>query len=225
MTMLERTQKKESKSKGIIALAAATLGTIGVVVYYAYGSRDLRGMDAAMLFVIIGFTAYGTTQNIIRGLLTGVSIYLATAIAGMFYHVLTPYARSFLNLLPKLGFKAYPAGNPDTSALAVSFAFAAVLLWVILEFLFRAALRDSHLAFLGPVDRIGGMLVYLVIGVLVAALLFNGIGYGVAGRDAHNRASLRPEFNQVMTLIYKTQSIWFPGRPPAIYAYDQSLRE
>jgi hypothetical protein len=225
MTLLEKAEKQPTRSKGIVALVVATLSTIGIVLTFFYGPRDLRGMDMAMLFVIVAFAAYGTTQYIIRGLLTAIAAYLATAIAGTFYYVLTPYSRSFLNVLGRIGLSSPPAGNVDTSALAVSFAFAAILLWLVLESLFRASLPETHMPFLGFVDRIGGTLIYLALGIVVAALLFNGIGYGRAGRAAHNRASLRPEFNQVVKLIYQAQSFWYSGRPPAIYAYDQNLRE
>jgi len=227
MTLLEKAEKKQTKtrSKGIIALIVAALGTIGIVAYAFSSPLDLNGMDMTILFVVVAFTAYGTMQPIIRGLLTAVAIYLATAIAGTFYHVLAPYSRSFLNLLPGIGLGGHPVGSVDTSALALSFAAAALVLWVVLELLFRAALPETHITLLGPLDRIGGTLIHLAIGVVVAALLFNIIGYGAAGRAAHNEATLRPEFNRVMKLTYQTQSFWFPGRPPAIYAYDQDLRE
>jgi uncharacterized membrane protein required for colicin V production len=222
MTLLEKAERKQrpTKSKGLVALIVATLGTIGIVVYYFYGPRELRGMDMAMLFVTVVFAAYGTMQTIIRGLLTGVGIYLATAIAGTFYPALTPYARTFLDLLARIGLSQEAVGTVDTSALALSYAFATLVLWGTLELAFRAALPDTHLVVLGFVDRIGGLLVYLAIGVAVAALLFNVIGYGVAGRPAHNQASLRPELNGVMELIHESQSFWFTRRPPAIYTYD-----
>ena len=225
MTLLEKAERKPRKSKGIVALIVLTLGTLGIVAYSFFGYRELRGMDMALLFVAVAFAAYGTMHNIIRGLLTAVSVYLATAIAGTFYYVLTPYARSFLSLLPGLGLGGHPVGAVDTAALALSFAFATAVLWVTLELLFRAALPETHLALLGPVDRVGGMLVYAVIGIVIAALLFAIIGYGPARRVAHNRASLRPEFNQVIDLFYRTQSFWFPRHPPVIYVYDQVLRE
>ncbi len=220
MTLLEKAERKPARSKGIIALIFATLSTIGIVAYVFYGPRNLRVIDVAMLFIIVAVGAYGTMQTIIRGLLTALSIYLATAVAGMFYYVLTPYSRSFLNILG-----GRPPGQVDTSALALSFFFVAALLWLVLELLFRAALPETHVTFLGPVDRVGGTLVYLVIGIVVASLSFNVIGYGAAGRAAHNRASLRPVFNRVIKLTYQTQSFWYPGRPPAIYTYDQNLRE
>jgi hypothetical protein len=93
-----------------------------------------------------------------------------------------------------------------------------------LEGLFRAALPDAHLKFLGFLDRAAGAIVHLVIGIVVATLLFNVYGYGFAGRRPHDKASLRPEARQVMTLYYQSQSFWFPRRPPAIYTYDLDLR-
>jgi hypothetical protein len=220
MTLLDRAEREPATTRAITALVVATLGTIGIVAYAFLGPRELGGMDMAMLFVIVAITAYGTTENIIRGLLTALTVYLSTAIAGTFYTVLTPYSRSFLNLLSRFNLSNPPVGAVDTSALAFSFAFAAVLLWLILEGLFRAALPETHLTFLGALDRVGGALIYLVIGIAVAALLFSVVGYGAAGRAAHDSASLRPEFNQVMDLVQQAQSIWFAGRPPAVYAYD-----
>jgi hypothetical protein len=220
MTLLEKAERKPNRSKGIIALLVAVLGTIGIVAYTLYGSRQLNSMDLAMLFVILTVTAYGTTETIVRGLLTAVAVYLATAVASSFYTVLTPYARTFLDLLANMGMARPSAGPVDTSALAFSFAFASVIIWMVLEALFRVALPETHLSALGPVDRVGGALIYLVIGVALATLLFHTIGYGVAGRGPHNRAALRPEFRQTMNIIHQSQSYWFGGRPPVVYIYD-----
>jgi hypothetical protein len=162
-------------------------------------------------------------NTIIRGFSTAIALYVATGVAASFYPILTPYARSFLNVGKGIGLSRPPIGNIDYSALALSFTFITVVLWVALEALFRAAYPDTHLAFLGPVDRVGGTLVYLLIGIVVATLLFNTIGYGVAGRPAHDKATLRPEFNQVMKRFYQGQSFWFPRRPPAIYVHDLDL--
>jgi hypothetical protein len=220
MTLLEKVEKKPTRSKGIVALIVATLGTIGIVAYSVYGARNLRAMDVTLLFIILGITAYGTSQTIIRGLLTAVAVYLATAVTSTFYIILTPYARSILNLLGDVGLARPPAQPIDTSALALSFAFAAVVLWVVLESLFRTALPETHVVVLGVLDRIGAALLYLGIGIAVATLIFQVVGYSVAGRQSHNRASLRPEFNQSMDLIRQSQTIWFGGPPPAIYTYD-----
>ncbi len=223
MTLLEKAPRETVEGRGITALVIATLGVIGIVAYYFLGPRELRGIDVAMLFVIVSFAAYGTMRTIIGGLMTALAVYLATGMAASFYPVPTPYARSFLNILGTVGLSRAPAGTVDYSALALSFAIFAVLLWVVLELLFRASFENTHVSFLGPMDRVGGALVYLAIGVLVAALAFNTIGYGVASRPAHDQASLRRPLNRVLRLHYRGQSFWFPGRPPGIYAYDLDL--
>jgi uncharacterized membrane protein required for colicin V production len=219
MTLLEKAEKPQARSRGIPALILATLGTLGIVAFFFFGSRDLRGFDVVLLFFILGFTAYGLMNTIIRGLTTAVALYVATGIAATFYPILTPYARSFINF----GAGRPPIGSVDYSALALSFTFIAVVLWIALEALFRTFFPATHLSFLGPVDRVAGALVHLVIGIVVATLVFTVFGYGVAGRPAHNKAALRPEFNQVMELYYQGQSFWFPRRPPPIYVYDLDL--
>jgi hypothetical protein len=221
---LEKAEKPRRRSIGIPALILATLGALGTVAFHFFGPRELRGFDMVLLFLIVGFAAYGSMNTIIRGLTTAVALYVATGVAATFYPVLTPYARSFINIAKSVGLGRPPIGSVDFSALALSFTFITVVLWIALEALFRVSFPDTHLSFLGFVDRVAGTLVYLLIGIVVAALLFNTIGYGLAGRAAHRRASLRPEFNQVMEFYYQGQSFWFPRRPPAIYVYDLDLR-
>lgn len=223
MTLFEEAPERrtDTEGRGVTALIVETLGIVGIVAYTFFGPRELRGLDIVMLFVIVSFAAYGTMRTTIRGLMTAVAVYLATGMAASFYPVLTPYSRSFLNVLEYIGLNTPPAaGNVDYPALALSFAVFTIVLWVILELLFYASFENTHLSFLGPTDRVGGAVVYLVIGIVVATLLFNTIGYGMAGRPPHDQASLRPEFNRVLELYYQGQSFWFPGRPPAIYVYD-----
>jgi hypothetical protein len=223
MTYLEKAQRPRRKSRGIPALILATLGTLGIVAYFFLGSRELRGFDLLLLFLILGFAAYGSMNTIIRGLTTAVALYVATGVAATFYTGLTPYARSFINIAMDIGLGSPPIGEIDYSALALSFAFLAVILWVALEALFRTFFPATHLSFLGPMDRVASVLLHLLIGIAVATLVFNTIGYGLAGRPAHNKASLRPEANRVMELYYQGQSFWFPRRPPPIYVYDLDL--
>jgi len=223
MTYLEKAERPRDRSKGIAGLTIAALGTIGILAVHFRGPRELRGFDLFLLFLILGFAAYGTMRSIIRGLTTALSIYVATAVAATFYPALRIYSRSLINIA-----HAHLRGRPpirpvDYSALALSFALIAIPVWAGLEGLFRVALPDAHLKFLGFLDRVAGAIVHLVIGVFVAALLFNFYGYGFTGRPAHDRASLRPEARQVMELFYRGQSFWFPRRPPAIYTYDLDL--
>ena len=105
--------------------------------------------------------------------------------------------------------------------LAVSFGVLAVIVWGTLEYISRVSFRDTSLPRLRVLDNVGGVLIYLLIGILVASLLFNTIGYGSL-RRAHNKALLRPRFNQVLALYYTAQSSWF-SRPPSIFVYDLDL--
>ncbi|MGD2145514.1 MAG: CvpA family protein [Anaerolineae bacterium] len=225
MTYLEEAERPKDRSKGIAALVIATLGTMGIVVFFFRGPRELRGFDLFLLFLVLGFAAYGSMRSIIRGLTTALSIYVATAVAATFYPALRVYCRSLINIA-----QGHLRGRPpirpvDYSALALAFALIAIPLWAALEGLFRAALPDAHLRFLGFLDRAAGALVHMVIGIFVATLVFNVFGYGFAGRSTHDKATLRPEAGQVMALYYQSQSFWFPRRPPAIYTYDLDLGE
>jgi len=56
--------------------------------------------------------------------------------------------------------------------------------------------------------------------VLVASLLFNASGYVPRLRRMHDDARLRPRFNQVISLLYTSQTFWFP-EPPRMYVYDR----
>ena len=224
MTYLEEAERPRDRSRGIAALVIATLGTIAILAFHFRGPRELRGFDLFLLFLILVFGAYGSMRSIIRGLTTALSIYVATAVAATFYPAIRVYSRSLINIA-----HGHLRGRPpilpvDYSALALGFALIAIPLWAALEGLFRAALPDAHLKFLGFLDRAAGAMVHLAIGIVVATLLFNVYGYGFAGRRAHDKASLRPEARQVMTLTYQSQSFWFPRRPPAIYTYDLDLR-
>ncbi len=223
MTLFENTPDRRAEGRWITAIVIETLGVVGIASYYFLGPRDLAGIDVIMLFVVVSFAALGAMRTILGGILTGLAGYLATGLAASFYPVLTPYSRSFLNILGTVGLVGAPPGPVDYSALALSFAALAGVLWIILELLFRASFEETHLALLGPMDRVGGAVIYLAVGVLVAALLFSTIGYGRAGRPVEDEASLRPELKRVIELHYRGQSFWFAGRPPAIYIYDLDL--
>ena len=95
-----------------------------------------------------------------------------------------------------------------------------LLIWVILEVIARLSFRDVGLPVLALVDKIGGIVIFLLLGILVASLLFNVFGYGRRTRRAHNASLLRPAFNTVFRLHYASQSFWFGSNPPPIYTYD-----
>lgn len=219
MTLLEQTRRRRPASRSLIALLTAALCGAGIAAYYVGSSSELRSIDAAMLAVMVLFLAYGTAETVLRGVTTALSLYLSTAVAGLFYAVLMPYSRSLLEALGALGLRTPPAARPDTPALAVSFALAAATIWLILELLFRAALPEAHIAWLGFVDRVGGAALYLAVGVVVAALSFKITSLGLVVQSACAEAALRPFLERVIDLLAHIQSLWFTGPVPVVYAH------
>lgn len=219
MSLLEKTERPPARSRGIAALITAVVGTGGIIAFYFLGP-ELQALDVTLLFVVVVFVALGSAQSIIRGAMTAVALYLASALAAIAYHLPRPYARSFLDMLRFFSLNVPPEGNPDYDALALSFLVLIVILWIALEVLNHSFFPHVRLPALGFLDRVGGALIYLVIGVVVATLLFAAIGYSQMGKRAHHEAYLRPRVNQVLRWHYTAQSFWFSRRPPGIYVYD-----
>jgi uncharacterized membrane protein required for colicin V production len=206
---------KRSAKEVVPPLILGTVGTIGVVVLYFLSPDFFQPIELILLLVVVGFAAVGYTQRIVRGLMMAAIIYVATGVAATFYVITAPYIGApfgdFTEEAPPLGIKAF------------SFVVLTVVIWIALEAIGRAFLKDTSLPGLRILDNLGGLLVYLVIGVLVATLLFNTIGYSQRWRRVHDKAALRSAFNQVLSLHYTAQSFWFPGKPPPIYVYDLDL--
>jgi len=214
--------RRHLAQKAIPPLILSALGTVGVVGLY-FLVPGLQPIDIVLLLVVVGFSAVGYTQGILHGIMTIVMLYVATGVAATFYRMVTPYVGTIQWLL-ELPFTRNLDTSPsvDYDTLALSFGLLAVIAWGALEVISRASFRDTSLPRLGMLDNLGGILTYLVVGILVASLLFNAIGYGQQ-RHVHDRALLRPGFNQVLYLHYTAQWFWFPRRPPPIYVYDLDL--
>jgi uncharacterized membrane protein required for colicin V production len=206
------------------------LGTLGVVALL-WLTPGFQVLDLLLLLVVVGFAAVGYTQGIIRGIMTAVIIYIATGIAATFYTLPAPYVGT-LGQLFRLIFAgqvvegelgASYGENVTRDSLAVSFFLLTIVIWIILGAASRSAFRDTSLPGLGVLDKLGGALVYFFVGLLVASLAFNTLGYG-RFRQVHNESLLRYRFNQVLSLHCNAQAFWFPpGKLPPIYAYDLDL--
>ena len=203
-------RRRRSAQSPAPLLIISVLGVAGVLALH-FLVPDLQSIELVLLLVVVGFGAVGYTQNIIRGLMSTAMLYVASGVAATLYQITAPYIGA-------------PFGDEvNRNTLALSFSVLTVVLWVTLGVLGRVSFRNTSLPALSILDNLGSVFIYLIIGVLVASLLFNSIGYGQLGRRAHNKAFLRPRFNQVLYLYYTTQSFWFPRRPPPIYAYDLDL--
>ncbi|MCJ7736403.1 MAG: CvpA family protein [Anaerolineae bacterium] len=185
----------------------ATLGTISLLVY-GYMTPRFQLMEFGVLFVAILFCAVGYTQNVVRSLASGVALYLTAGLAVRFYVGAAPYIGS-------------PFGEEITrNILTLSYVVLALAFWALLESLSRAFLRDASLPWLGFFDHLSAAVVYLILGLLVASILFTVLGYSSQLRGQHNASVLRPVFNEIFRPVYISQTPWFAQRSPAIYAYD-----
>jgi len=217
----------QSKSRKRLAQEAAplltlgTLGTVGVIVLY-FLIPGFQPIELVLMLAVVGFGTAGYAQRTIRGIMAIPMLYIATGMAATFYRTVAPYVGAFQRVLT-LDFSPSTGPNVGRGTLAISFGLLTAVIWVALEAIGRASFRDTSLPRLGILDNLGGVLVYLVIGVLVASLLFNAVGYGWP-RIVRRAALLRPIFNQVLHWHYTAQSFWFPRKsPPDIYVYDLGL--
>jgi hypothetical protein len=188
-------------------LLLATFGVLVVIGLY-FVVPGFQPLDAGLLILVVAIAALGTTQNIIRGAMSVIFLYIATGMAALFYVSAAPYIGA-------------PFGERLTNEIfALSFSVLTALVWLVLELIGRALVPDTSLPAIGILDQLGGLVIYLLIGLVVASLLFNAIGYGARWRAFHDAAQLRSTFSGLMYWILRSQSFWFAGEPPNIYAYD-----
>lgn len=207
-------------------LLIGSLGTVGTIALY-FTVPGFQFIDLLLLLVVVAFAAAGYGQGILRGVMTAVILYISTGIAALFYRIPAPYIGTIGRLF-RLIFSGHLmdgdlgasfSENATRGNQAFSFVLLTAIIWVALEALARVSFRDTRLPRLGFLDNASGVIFYLLIGFLVASLLFNAIGYGRL-RQVHNQAWLRPRFNQALALHVNAQAFWFPRTPPPIYIYD-----
>lgn len=199
---------RRSSKELIPPLLIGTFLALIVLGLYFFGPK-LRPIDAFVLLVGVVFVALGFRQRILRGIATIIILYFATGVAATFYRVTAPYVGAPLG----------GVSTPDTRALA--FFVLTVVIWILLEGLSHVMFKDVSMPQLGVLDNIGGVLVHLVVGFMVAMLLFNTLGYTEFADWPHDNAKLRPLFREAMNVYYSTQSFWFSkDNPPYIYTYD-----
>jgi hypothetical protein len=220
MTMIPDKSREDLAKKLIPLFIIAILGTLGIAAIYSL-MPGLQIFELALLFIVVGFSTAGYTQNILRGIGSAVMLYIATGLAATFYPVVTPYVGGIQQAL-RFNVHASPGEIVNRGTLALSFILLTVIVWGALGLITRASFHDTSLPWLGILDNLGSLLIYAVIGILVASLLFNAVGYGHM-RNEHDRAQLRSAFNHILHLYYTTQSFWFPSTSPTILVYDLNV--
>jgi len=193
---------------------------LGVAALYAL-NLGFKRIEFAPLLIIACAAALGYSRGIVRGILTLIILYLATVASAIFYRAASPFMSSMLEIM-SLNLEVSVDDSAPPGARAFTFAFITVVLWIILELISRVTFQTPDLPQIGILDKLGGVCVHLVVGILVASLLFNVVGYGRM-RPRHHQAYLRRPFNTVIFALYSSQSFWFKS-PPPIYAYDMNAR-
>jgi uncharacterized membrane protein required for colicin V production len=221
MSTRMRDEKEKSKLTArdiIFPLVIGTLGAVGAVLAFFLVPGFLP-VEVLLLIVMVVGATIGYNRRTIRGLVTAPFLYVATGFAAFTYEPAAPYIGA--------PFGDFREVEPTRAIKALSFFVLTLAIWIALEGISRALFRDMSLPKLGILDNFGGVLIHLVIGVLVAALIFNALGYTQRWRESGSarKAKLAPLFLPVIRTGYLTQSFWFSGKPPALYRGALNLTE
>ena len=217
-TTVQFRPRRRTDTKLIPTLLIGALGIAGIVALFLL-VPGVQFIELVLLAIVVGIVAMGYRRGIIRGIISILFLYIATGIAATFYPIPAPYVAGIRQFLGRMSVGTVTQGELDGDSLAISFILVMLVTWIALEAIGHSASPDTSLPRLGILDNLAGVGAHLVVGVLVASLLFNAIGYGHL-RRAHHKAVFRSRFNQVLTLHYGTQSFWFGESPPPIYVYD-----
>ena len=217
-TTVQFRPRRRTDTKLIPTLLIGALGIAGIVALFLL-VPGVQFIELVLLAIVVGIVAMGYRRGIIRGIISILFLYIATGIAATFYPIPAPYVAGIRQFLGRMSVGTVTQGELDGDSLAISFILVMLVTWIALEAIGHSASPDTSLPRLGILDNLAGVGPHLVVGVLVASLLFNAIGYGHL-RRAHHKAVFRSRFNQVLTLHYGTQSFWFGESPPPIYVYD-----
>lgn len=214
----EKEKRKLTATDIIFPLVIGTLGAVGAILA-SFMVPGFQSIEVVLLLVIVLGATIGYNRRTVRGLVTMPFLYVATGFAVLAYDPAAPYIGA--------PFGDFREIEPPREVKVLSFFVLMLVIWIAQEGISRALFRDMSLPKMGILDNFGGVLVHLVIGVLIAALIFNALGYTERWREngSARKATLAPMLLQVIRTGYLTQSFWFSGRPPALYRGALSLTE
>ena len=219
MTVLRRPPEENvAAKKWIPVLLIGIVGVFGAFGIWYVLLPNPKTIELTMLLVIAGLTAFGYLRGTVKGVLTIIIIYIASTVGALFYRAISPFVNVALAMF-RLNINTTVDDPVSDSTRALSFVLLMLVAWGVGELLRGAFFQGTSLPEIGILDNLGGVLMHIVVGVLIASLLFNAYGYG-SSRPVHHKATLRPYFNLVVRLIVTTQSFFFGGSPPPFYTYD-----
>lgn len=199
-----KAKKKLSAKDLLLPLLIGTLGVVGAVVAFLAVPGFLEVEVVLMLVMAVG-AAIGYNRRIVRGLVTVPFLYAATGVAAILYETTAPYIGA--------PFGDFREMEPPRDIKALSFFVLMLVVWIALEGISYALFKDMSLPKIGMLDNLGGVLVHLLLGLLIAALIFNALGYSQQWRGGIAEARLAPSFLRVVRTWYQLQSIWFDKTP------------
>ncbi|MCP4543712.1 MAG: CvpA family protein [Chloroflexi bacterium] len=221
MTAIKPKEYKRSFARLIPPLLIGMLGVFGVAALYAL-NIGFRSSEFLPLLVIVSAISIGYLRGIVRGILSIITLYLSSAAAALLHRSVAPYIHATGELF-SFNINASIEAGASRGSQALTFVLLTVIFWLLLELVSRATFQTPDLPQIGILDKLGGVMIHLIIGVLAASLLFNAAGYG-RSRPRHDQAYLRKSFNQVLYLHYMTQKFLFERNPPSLYTYDLNAR-
>ena len=207
--------------KWVPVLIIGIVGILGIIGLYQL-NPNYQPVELLMMLIAVTVCALGYTRGIVRAVLTVVILYVTTGLSALLYRGVAPFVNAILQVISFSNLEASVDDPAGRGAQAFTFVLLAAVIWVILELFVRAFFQVTSLPEVGILDNLGGALVHIGIGILITSLLFSAYGYG-RDRPIHDRALLRPQFNQVLYVLNSTQSFWFSD-PPPLYTYDLDAR-
>ncbi len=194
-------------------------------------------LDYMLVFFLILGTVWGLLRGATRLLITLFSLYVGLIISLWLYRPLANYLRSLLVGMSITGSEAL-AFVFLLLILVNGFAFFTEYFSTPPEERRRkkrgeveeAVTQTGRRFITGPLSQLGGLVVGFVVTVvwislLLAVLQFvvqtewpvaNGARFTFQGELA--TSTLKPTFNEVLVLIYRSVRIWVPGEVPSVFA-------
>ncbi len=178
----------------------------------------MNALDVAIVVTVLGASAVGFLQGVLRQAFALFALYLAALLATQYYTVVG-------NALGWL--------FPAAATARASIGFLLVFAWAVLflAWLTRRVYPAARILSIGVFDNIAGAVLGLGTGAIVVCLAATGLRFAVgvpwptydhvrtALDGLAQGSSLLPYVAYYAPTLYSTLAPWFPGGVPAILAF------
>jgi len=165
---------------------------------------NLTVLDIFLLVIVVVACGVAVYRRLLRQLMSLVVLYVATAVAGLFYRLA---ARFFTAI----------AGRNMRPLETLMFLVLLLVTVVALEVMLRRGFPDVRLPKLGFLDYLLALPAGAIYGLIVASLLLAALAYLSAGQGAaYQAAALREPLGQFLYVYLVAHSLWFSYPPPLL---------